>query len=309
MKSFISEDKTVLKAIEKAMAEADFPTIFTIKILEPGILSILWWQNKPAIILFSYEIKEQIEPQDYKKNTRKNIQSYSSSLTKNHTVQSEGSFLKAEYKKEANQSTQKSDLQRTKRIKKKEFESRANPFQSNGSEKKISEGISVQTKNAEPTIHLNSKKEQNVAEAEKLELPFNNIKNNGQKKEKKVVKSQQLPLENSAIDLGKTGKEISEKSVINRREERGSFQEQWKEEYLTFAKNFMDTINADALFSSSPIAVFLEENILIISIENLRHVEGIEKKHLFSSLVIILYEHLKNQFSEFDSKNYKAIIR
>ena len=158
-------------------------------------------------------------------------------------------------------------------------------------------------------IYRENKKEKNIEGTEKSELQVNNVKHSGQKKEKKEGKSQRAPLENSTIDSGGAGKEVSAKNVVSIREERSSFQEQWKEEYLTFAKDFMHTINADGLFSASPIAVFLEENILIISIENLRHVEGIEKKHLFSSLVIILYEHLKNQFSEFDSKNYKAVIR
>jgi hypothetical protein len=70
MKSFISEDKTVLKAIEKAIALAESPSVFTIKVLDSGVQSIFWWQNKAAIILFSYELEGE-RSADSKKTPKK----------------------------------------------------------------------------------------------------------------------------------------------------------------------------------------------------------------------------------------------
>ena len=130
MKSFISEDKTVLKAIEKAIALAENPSSFTIKVLDSGVQSIFWWQNKAAIILFSYELDQSIE-------SKKVLKKQGSQITKKNfknqgiSEQEGTSFLE-------NRCHQKSTNplsfnHKEKKIIKGEGESRSNPFQENDS--------------------------------------------------------------------------------------------------------------------------------------------------------------------------------
>ncbi|MFH1831376.1 MAG: hypothetical protein ABH827_01100 [bacterium] len=67
MKSMLHEAPTVIKAIEKAWTDSGQPSEFTIKVLETGETSFLWFSKHPAIISMTYDPKKQLKKTDVPK--------------------------------------------------------------------------------------------------------------------------------------------------------------------------------------------------------------------------------------------------
>jgi predicted RNA-binding protein Jag len=59
MKSMLHEASSIVKAVEKAWADAGKPTEFTIKVLEAGEKNFLGLSKRPAIVSITYEPKRQ----------------------------------------------------------------------------------------------------------------------------------------------------------------------------------------------------------------------------------------------------------
>lgn len=331
MKSFISEDKTVLKAIEKAIALAENPSSFTIKVLDSGVQSIFWWQNKAAIILFSYELDQSIE-------SKKVLKKQGSQITKKNfknqgiSEQEGTSFLE-------NRCHQKSTNplsfnHKEKKIIKGEGESRSNPFQENdsremkmGTQTSLSENL-IQGKQVEEKDKklLQEKKVMQASQPQQIstqQIPIlsHHQEEKKQKKDKMPKKQHgesELPVQVKNIDINEQSQIKNQRTVENavRSTQKVKSKEHhqvqilhWTPEQVIFVNVFLQKLNEENLFSSYPLKTFLEDTLLVVLIEELNEVPGIEKKHLFSSLVVMIYEHLKTEFSDFESKNYRLIVR
>lgn len=333
MKSFISEDKTVLKAIEKAIALAENPSSFTIKVLDSGVQSIFWWQNKAAIILFTYEL-EMDQSIESKKVLKKQGPQFTKKNFKNQGIsEREGtSFLE-------NRCNQKSTNplsfnHKEKKIIKGEGESRSNPFQENdsremkmGTQTPLLENL-IQGKQVEEKDKklLQEKKVVQTSQLQQIstqQIPVLSHHQEEKKKTKdKMLKKQhgesELSVEVKSIDINEQSQIKNQRTVesavrstqkVKSKEQHQVQISHWTPEQVIFVNAFLEKLNEENLFSSYPLKTFLEDTLLVVLIQELNEVPGIEKKHLFSSLVVMIYEHLKTEFSDFESKNYRLIVR
>ena len=330
MKSFISEDKTVLKAIEKAIALAESPSVFTIKVLDSGVQSIFWWQNKAAIILFSYELEGE-RSADSKKTPKKQGDHSTKKNFKNQGISEKevNSFLENRCYQKPTSSPLSFDHKEKKPIKR-EGETRSNPFQ----EKKPCEArVEKQTPFVDNLIQenqaeerekklLQEKKTIQPLHSQKAPLLSHNQEEKKQKKDKLPKKEHRTSDESSQqtknVDIdeqpqikNQIANENSEPTIQKvKLQERSPIQiAHWTPEQVLFVDSFLTKLNEENLFSSYPLKTFLEDTLLVVVIEELNQVPGIEKKHLFSSLVVMIYEHLKTEFSDFESKNYRLVVR
>lgn len=350
MKSFISEEKTVLKAIEKAMLLAEKPSVFTVKILEAGVQSIFWWQNKAAVILFSYELPAVDESSDPKKNKKQ--QNTELPLKKNFknngvALREDNQFLENRYYQKASVSVPFEHKEKTSTGKRK-AEVRSNPFQENNSkddhakslrkEAIVSSGIKNNYFEKKTQCQ---EKEKQLSEAQKSVVmvessPLLSSEGSGQvsslkdtqkikaktaKKKHKEMQNDEaavsaIPLANPSCGSDKilSRQNIQDDVLVKNQEVLSQGTkiekiEQWTPDQVLFVSQLIESLNKDHLFSVLPIKVFLEDTLLVVLIEGLHEVQGIEKKHLFSSLVVMIYEHLKMRFREFESRNYRLVVR
>jgi hypothetical protein len=342
MKSFISEDKTVLKAIEKAMLLAGNPTIFTIKILESGIQSIFWWQNKAAVILFSYQVRPEQQGYEIHKAEKRSLTSSQSKTTKNVKNHSEvrdrreDHFLENRYIQQSISTEATGKKSKVERQIKEQHRS-SNPFQENNlrpvsNEYKKNSADSFDGKKNIPDDAVTNKKEKysikpivmpeliDKQDGDHKEIDEKRSKRDRSRHKKKIEKTTTSnaveSLSSSVVILEEKSNEIAIENrshqalrhVDVKKEKEIEFLV-WTDEQVAFVSDFIVFLNKDNLFSDLPIRISLEDGLLVIAIENLRMVPGIEKKHLFSSLVVIIYEQLKARFSGFESKQYRLIIR
>lgn len=277
MKSFVSQGKTILDAIDKALIIAEFPQSFTVKILEPGERFLFWWQNKSAIILFFYDVVEM--PFDNKKKLKKNYSKEDAFLNKKFTNQFDAAEYTSVVKSEQsvsgiknNQQSQQRPIFNKNKIKK-EGQNEIN---------KISKEIFIENedKNSklnEPQSHLGSILQTKV-------VVSNNIKN----------KKLHLP---------------NDQEPYHRNEEnKNQILKEWNSEYIVFVENWINELNRNFNLSDSPVLIYVNLETLFVKIENVCDYDYVSRKHLFSSMVILLYENLKSHFIDFDNKNYKIVI-
>lgn len=328
MKSFISEDKTVLKAIEKAIALAENPSFFTIKVLDSGVQSIFWWQNKAAIILFSYELEIDESIESKKVLKKQGLHSTKKNFKNQGINEGEGtSFLENRcYQKPTSSS---SFDHKEKKIIKREGESRSNPFQENNSRESKVETQTFFVENLIEGKQVGEEKDKKLSREKKAiqtpqpqQVPLLYHQQEKKQKKDKMSKKQdgesELSVQVKSIDINDQSQiknqgtvESAEQSTrkVKSREQRQIQISHWTPEQVMFVDAFLKKLNEENLFSSYPLKTFLEDTLLVVLIEELHEVSGIEKKHLFSSLVVMIYEHLKTEFSDFESKNYRLIVR
>jgi hypothetical protein len=278
MKSFVSQGKTILDAIAKALIVAEFPINFSIKVLEKEIRSLLWWHNKPAVILFFYEIEELDNQNNQKKNFKKN------------------------YNKEE-------------------------AFVNKKTINTLAEPMYTSTVKTEKTIHnqrdftkkdTNNKKKVNLDNTGN-ELKDKTIKKNSKSSQFNSINEPQSPLgaalqnkiDSNSYQVKPRYEEASDEIVKNNA---SSFSpaahelRDWHEKYIAFVQNWINELNKNILLSNEPIKITIENKLLFITIYQLQEFQYVSKKHLFSSIVILLYENLQAEFNDFDSKFFKIII-
>ncbi len=273
MKSFVSQGKNILDAINKALVVADFPQHFTVKILEQGERSFFWWKNKEAIILFFYEIAD-LNTDNSKKKIKKNYNKEDAFVNKNVNNQ----FDELEYT-----SVIKSDINSNK--------ASNNNFNKNKSNQ---EGV-INKKIKE--IDFNKKNESK-----------NSGLNEPQSLLGAVLQNKSKIIENNITSKIKKNNTIEEKELQNKEEAKNIKLKEWKKEYIDFVENWINLLNDNFNFSNDKVILSLRDDALIIKIENFRECYSVSKKHLFSSIVIMLYETLKMNFSDFDNRYYKIIL-
>lgn len=301
MKSFICEEKTILKAIEKAIKLAENPNLFTIKILEQGSSSIFWWQNKSSIILFSYEITEKKEETDNKKYIKKNYSKEEAFLNKKTTDH----FKEAEY----TSSTKNEIVQ--KNSQKKEGRISELPAPKNRNEKPKKEFISKSELAPENNLTEKNNQEYKKTETKTVITDGEQIKRKRYTKkdtdEKEIKTTNFCNPPQSLLGAALQGNNVSQ---IKNHEEENIFDEiEWKSDYIDFIEEWMNKINIDFNFSNNKVSTSIDKSVLVINIFEFNECDFVEKKHLFSSIVILLYEHLKEKFPYFESKSYKIIIK
>jgi hypothetical protein len=275
MKSFVSQGKTILDAIDKALIIAEFPKNFTIKILESGERSLFWWQNKAAIVLFFYDIPE-LEI-DNKKKLKKNYSKEDAFINKKVTNHFEEAEYTSVIKSEKNISTPKPI-------------SNKNKIREEYSSHKSNKEILSNSKNSSFNNNDNNEPQSLLGAA--LQNKNINVNNNVQKNKKNYT----------SID-----KNISKNEEIKDYEQKESKKE-WKKEYIIFVENWINELNKNFNFSNDSIKISSEAETLFIKMQNFYDCDFVSRKHLFSSIVIVLYETLRSKFVDFDFKYYKIII-
>lgn len=303
MKSFITEEKTILKAIEKAMEIAQYPLVFNIKILEKGNNSLLWWHNKSAVILFSYE-HEKTEQSENKKYIKKNYSKEEAFLNKKVT----NHFKEAEYTSSIKQEKQKQEKSCSRDQSK--TEQKNGYYQEQKSEKQQDNEYIAHQEQYKKNHDLSNSRKKKITEftENKINRPDESLKSS--RMPKKTTEENSFVASNKENTSQSGPKEIEQNNNHAKPIEKKEITlVEWKHEYCVFVDNWINQLNNEFHFSPEPVQIKIEADTLIIYIDNFNVFEAIEKKHLFSSIVILLYEHLKEKFTEFDSKSYKIIMK
>ncbi len=269
MKSFVSQGKTILDAIDKALIIAEFPKNFTVKILETGERSLFWWQNKAAIILFFYDVPEIAV--DNKKKLKKNYSKEDAFINKKVT----NHFQEAEY---------------TSVIK---------------SEKNIPQEKPFLNKNK-------SKGESNLQKADKeitSHQKHPSISNNEPQSVLGAALQNKTVGVNTGIQKNKKNHTIPvDKNISKNDDMKDHGTKEWKKEYVVFVEQWINELNKNFNFSNEVIIVNTEAETLFVKMQQVNDCDFVSKKHLFSSIVVVLYETLRSHFLDFDFKYYKIVL-
>jgi len=271
MKSFVSQGKNILDAIDKALIIAEFPKNFTVKILENGERSLFWWHNKAAIILFFYDIPELSV--ENKKKLKKNYSKEDAFINKKITNQ----FDEAEY---------------TSTVKSEKNINQEKPF------------INKNKTKIENNINKNNKE---ITVASK-----NFSMNNGDHNEPQSLLGAALQNKTSSINTSiqkhKKNSSSVDKFASHYAEIKENEKKEWKKEYIIFVEKWINELNNNFGFSRDPIKINIESETLFVKIQDLYDCDIVSKKHLFSSIVVVLYETLRSNFRDFDFKYYKIVL-
>ncbi len=313
MKSFISEGKTVLDAISNALTIADYPTNFSIKIVEKETRSLLWWHNKKAIVVFSYtpkELQKSGTQKNYKKNYNKENVLYNSKFENNFDAPVFTSTMKIE----KNQNTANNQGGRPQKNRKNETQStlekkKRNTFDSSNCCSAISQNnhYKEDKKETENKIDFDKQQEQKRCNDHKIKRSLHQSlgnTNNGQNSSDlgSALNGKTIVEEKPMIKIEKeltNSAHVTEKNVL--------FKE-WKEKHVSFVQKWIVELNETLFFTNQAPLITIKENTLTIKIVEYNSIENIVKKHFYSSVVILLYETLQNTFRDFSIKDFKIIM-
>lgn len=244
MKSFLSQGKNISIAIEKALILADYPDIFTIKVVDKGIQSIFWWLKKNATIIFSYEDnKINIDNKKNKYIHKKNTANY-----KNKIFHDEPSFT--------------STIQQNKKL------------------------LDFNNKNKNTAINTRNKYDSTKLSELYIRNDDNKIIKNNKEKQEKIQKDN-----------------IDKKNVIK---QNNIFT--WQDVHINFLKKWLNDLNKYLVFTKKNIEYNIEKKKLTIKIIDLEDKIAKNKKHFYSSIVLLLYQTMENEFNINNSNNYIIII-
>lgn len=315
MKSFISEGKTILDAISNALKVAEYPTNFSVKIVEKETRSLLWWHNKKAIIVFSYtpkELQKNETQKNYKKNYNKENVLYNNKFENNFDAPMFTSTMKIE----KNQNTINNQAEIPQKNRKSASQStlerkRNNTFDSANPNTSISQNnhYKEQKKEAGNKTELDKPQEQRPKRSEDHRAKRSshntlgtinnehNSSNLGSALNGKIIIEEKQTI--------KPDKEITHSiSVV----EKNIIIKEWKEKHVAFVQKWITELNVTLLFTNQPALITVKENTLTIKILEYNSIENIAKKHFYSSIVILLYETLQNTFRDFSIKDFKIIM-
>ncbi len=285
MKSFVSQGKNILDAIDKALILADFPKNFTIKILEVGERSFLWWRNKTAVILFFYEDTADVSCQNNKKRFKKNYSKEEAFVNKkviNQFVEPEYTSVikhdKSNNENFSNKSTKNNNIE-------KQINSKDNRQKADSSMQK-----SIKNSDIEKSISVSNEPQSLLGAALQSKNSVNNNLDSGNSLQKKKTYHTRSNQDNNKI--------LSDSLVFL----------EWKNEYILFVEKWLNELNKNFNFSQQPVKININSETLLIKVEDFQNCDFISKKYLFSSIVIILYDVLKINFKEFDNKSYKIVL-
>lgn len=268
MKSFVSQGKTIVEAINNALITANFPQNFSIKILELGISSFFWWKNKSAVILFFYEIVDvSIEnKRKLKKNSNKEYAFHDKKILNNLDDAQYTSVLKSEKNNYSIENNKNS---------------------------------------------VNKKNKINILENEiNKNTIFDNKKNIHNEPQSFLGAALQNKINNQKKDIIINNKNniINDKIIKNNDLEEVIIVKNWQSDHVSFVQGWIKELNKNLRITDDPIKISTDKEVLLIKMENIYECDFISKKYLFSSIVIILYEHLKAYSIEFDNKYFKIVI-
>jgi hypothetical protein len=315
MKSFISEGKTVLDAISNALQMADYPTNFSVKIVEKETRSLLWWHNKKAVVVFSYtpkELQKSGTQKNYKKNYNKENVLYNNKFENNFDAPVFTSTMKIEKNQNTRNAQGGVPQKNRKNVNQSTLEKkRSNTFDSS---------------NSHPAISQNNHYKEDKKETDN-KIDFDKPQEQRQKRsdDNRIKRSSHHPLGNTnngqnSSDLGSAlnGKTIIEEKPMIKIEkeltnsahvtEKNVLFKEWKEKHVSFVQKWITELNETLLFTNQAPLITIKENTLTIKILEYNSIENIVKKHFYSSIVILLYETLQNTFRDFSIKDFKIIM-
>lgn len=321
MKSFISEGKTIVDAISNALKIADYPTNFSVKIAEKEYRSFFWWQNKKAVIIFSY-IPKELQKQNYKKNYKKNYNKesvlYNKKIEDNYDSPDYTSSTKIEEISSNNTNEQPKNLNEqhgrkydhsNKEIKY-DYYDKKNHMQK--SYNKIKTKKNEEADDTENSVNWQTKKNMDRTYNRDLE------------QKKYPQKMKRNPLQSSDLGSALNGKKIFNKEKIedknitientiqeenqNKKQEINELIKIWKNEHVIFVEKWIYDLNSKLNFTKEKPEITFQENILFIKVTNFNEKKNVLKKHFYSSTVVLLYEILQNNFKDFYIKDFKIVM-
>lgn len=291
MKSFLSQGKTIGLAIEKAIELANYPVVFTIKIVENGNKSIFWWLCKDAVIVFSYE--DNVLQSEKKIYAKKNV-----FLHKNHSFHDEPSVTsvmqqskRSGIRKKSSENMQSTNVfdeqPDNKRVQKKEGFVKKECVKLDVDDKKKS----ALTKKYECSNSYCAVKKKNICENKNVDI----IKKNFEEKliEKQIYNNDDLQKGNDFHLNNKKGDYTL-----------------WNDDHVKFIQKWIESLNSYMYFTEKDITYRIDNKKLIITISELDSYIEKEKKHFYSSVVLLLYQAFQNHFNIgfiYDN-DYKIII-